>query len=268
MELVIKEFKQVKAIDFNYEEIKKELEKKLSKYQGLVYNEESIKEAKTDRADLNKLKKAINDKKIEVKKDFMQPYTDFEDKVKELMELIDKPILEIDTQIKNFEETQREEKRKAIEVIFDEKVNELKDIVKLEVIFDEKWLNATTTIKSVETDIDTKLNKIRNDLKVISELGSEFETELTSQYLKHFDLGQVITENNRLKEQKENLNKLKEKQEVIREEKAKEVATTKVEITEEDILKTYTLEITGTVPQFEKLKEFMDLNKMTYKKVK
>ena len=40
-------------------------------------------------ASLRKLKKAMNDRRIEIKKTFMAPYTNFEAQVKELDKLID-----------------------------------------------------------------------------------------------------------------------------------------------------------------------------------
>lgn len=55
MELVIKTDLDSfpKLIEFNYPELKGVLENSLMKYQGLVYGEDEIKNAKADRAALN-----------------------------------------------------------------------------------------------------------------------------------------------------------------------------------------------------------------------
>ena len=53
------------SIDFNFEEIKSELEEKLIKYKNLVVTEDGIKAAKADKAKLNKLAAAIEDKRKE-----------------------------------------------------------------------------------------------------------------------------------------------------------------------------------------------------------
>lgn len=58
----------LKAIEWNYEELKAELSQKLEDYKGLVYTEEQIKEAKADRAKLNALATAIDSKRKEIKK--------------------------------------------------------------------------------------------------------------------------------------------------------------------------------------------------------
>lgn len=58
MELKVNEVEIPKVIEFNYKELKSELEEKVSHYETLVYTDEQIKEAKSDRANLNKLKKS------------------------------------------------------------------------------------------------------------------------------------------------------------------------------------------------------------------
>ena len=81
-ELKINEMQELEPIKFNYEEIKQELALQLQKYKNIVFEESDIQEAKKTRADLNRLKKQVNDKKIEVKNEFIKPYTDFETKIK------------------------------------------------------------------------------------------------------------------------------------------------------------------------------------------
>ena len=89
-----------KTIDFNFEELKGQLAESLALYTGLVVTEDGIKGAKEDRAKLNKLREAMENKRKEVKRECMAPYTDFEAKVKELVGLIDQPIAAIDAQLK------------------------------------------------------------------------------------------------------------------------------------------------------------------------
>ena len=106
MELIIHKPKEedfVQSIEFNYDELKVELQKSLEKYKGITYNDEQIKIAKQDRAKLNKFKNALNEKKKDLKKKCLEPYEAFEVKIKELMGMVDDPIDEIDKQIKSFE---------------------------------------------------------------------------------------------------------------------------------------------------------------------
>ena len=50
----------VKEIQWNNEELKAEISEKMQDYKNLVFTEETIKEAKKDRANLNKLKNAAH----------------------------------------------------------------------------------------------------------------------------------------------------------------------------------------------------------------
>ena len=58
----------VEEIKWNNEELKAEIAAKMKDYRGLVFTEESIAEAKKDRANLNKLKSAFEDERKRVKK--------------------------------------------------------------------------------------------------------------------------------------------------------------------------------------------------------
>lgn len=99
----------VEEIKWNNEELKAEIAAKMKDYRGLVFTEESIADAKKDRANLNKLKSAFEDERKRVKKLCMEPYNKFEQQVKEVTALIEEPIRLIDSQIKEVE--QRKKKR-------------------------------------------------------------------------------------------------------------------------------------------------------------
>ena len=73
MELKMNEYQLPEKILFNYEELKQELTEKVAHYETLVYTDDQIKEAKADRANLNRLKKALNDERIRREKNL--PYT-------------------------------------------------------------------------------------------------------------------------------------------------------------------------------------------------
>ena len=61
-------------IDFNFEDMKSELSIKLKQYNALVVTEDSIKSAKDDKAQLNKLRTAIENKRKEIKNQCLAPY--------------------------------------------------------------------------------------------------------------------------------------------------------------------------------------------------
>ena len=212
-ELKINEMQELEPIKFNYEEIKQELALQLQKYKNIVFEESDIQEAKKTRAYLNRLKKQVNDKKIEVKNEFIKPYTDFETKIKEIISMIDEPCLEIDKQIKAFEEKQKELKKQEILKIYEENIKDLKEILSLQKIWNEKWLNATYKIRDIELEILGTINKVKTDLKVIEDMKSEFEIQLKDKYLLTLDLTSVMQEKSRLEKIKE-ITESKKQQEI------------------------------------------------------
>ena len=203
LRLVISPLQKMEAIKFNYEELKGGLTASLERYQNLVYTPENIKEAKDDRATLNALKKSLNDEKIKIKKEFMVPYDDFEAKIKELIELVDKPASEIDKQVKVFEEQEKAKKREAIKTIYSENIGAYAELISLEKLYDPRWENKTYKETDITKEIQDVVKKADSDLKVIVDLKSEFEFQIKDTYFKTLDLGQALIENQRLEKQKE-----------------------------------------------------------------
>ena len=115
MQLKVNEVKLPAPITFNYEELKQELLLKAETYASLVYTEDQIQAAKKDRADLNRLKKALNDERMKREREYMQPFSEFKAQINEIISIIDKPCAVIDRQVKAFEEQKKAEKLKAIE---------------------------------------------------------------------------------------------------------------------------------------------------------
>lgn len=205
MELVIytpKEDQFIKAIDFNYEEIRQEMVARLAQYQGLVYTEENIKDAKLDRANLNKFKDAIEAKRKEIKKQCLAPYEAFEKKIKDLTALIDAPVLAIDGQVKAFEQAQKDEKKAQIQGYYSSVIGNLAALLPFERVFSDKWLNTTFKLKEAFAAIDAAIERTTSDLQTIADLKSEFELQVKDMYLRTLDLSAALNEKTRLEQQK------------------------------------------------------------------
>ena len=197
MELKIYENHEQKEIKWNNEELKAEIAEKVKDYKNLVYTDNQIKDAKADRAKLNKLVKALEDKRKEVKKECLLPYEKFEKQIKEVVEIINEPIALIDGQVKEYEEQKKKEKQEQIEKMFEEK--NIFDWLKFEKIFDTKWLNATTSIQKIESEIDEKVAKIDVEIATLQSL-KEFAFEAIETYKNCLDLSRAIAEGQRLAE--------------------------------------------------------------------
>jgi len=286
MQLVIytpKEDEFIQEINFNHVEIKAELAQRLEKYKGLVYSESSIKDAKTDRASLNKFKDAIETRRKEIKKQCLKPYEDFEAKVKEIVSMIDQPILAIDGQIKAFEQAKKDEKTEAIKGFYTDSAGGLTELVPFEKVFNPRWLNVTCKESDIRKEITELFAKIEADLKVITELQSEYELQIKDTYLRAFDLTTALQEKKRLEEQAARLAEHKRQQEEKRQAFEAQKTTTqippqpsikpenevvlkpKVEPTEKVFMVEF--RIWATTEQLRALKEFLSENGIKYGKV-
>ena len=197
MELRVNEVAIPEKIDFNYEELKAELTSKVSFYETLVYTDDQIKDAKADKANLNKLKKALNDERIRREKEYMQPFNVFKAQINEIIGIIDKPIAVIDEQVKAYDEKRKAEKQKAIEELF--ATIGFQNFVTLEKIWDPKWLNASTSMKSIEDQMKSKMYEIGNGVLTLSQL-PEFGFEATEVFKETLDINKAISEAKRMSE--------------------------------------------------------------------
>lgn len=195
MELKVNEVIIPEKITFNYDELKRELTEKVSMYETLVYTDENIKEAKADRANLNRLKKTLNDEKIRREKEYMVPFNAFKAKMNEIISIIDKPVAIIDKQVKEFEEKQKQEKRAAIEEVFG--TIGFQTFVTLDMIFNDTWLNASTSLKSIEEEMKQLMYRFSTDLLTLNNL-PEFGFEAVEVYKTTLDINKAISEAQRM----------------------------------------------------------------------
>lgn len=220
---------QMGVITGNFDAIKAQLESEMAEYKGKTFTEETKKKAKEDLADLRKLKKNVNTRKLEVKKAYMKPYDDFEEKVKELICVIDEPIGLIDGQVKEFEEKRINERKAAIEELYDGIVEEeLRDYIPLERIYGDKWTNATTTMKSIREDISAVVMKTQQDIMTIKAMKSEKEEEALHLYMNNNNLAVSIQFLTRYEQEKAEILKKREKEERERRERELEAERERV----------------------------------------
>lgn len=218
MELRIEQYQLPEKILFNFEELKKEITAKTAHFETLVYTEEQIKDAKADKAALNKLKKALNDECIKREREYMQSFNEFKGQINEIIGIIDRSVIAVDKQVKAYEEHTKQLKKEAIIGIYEGfGFPEWVDFYK---IFDEKWLNATVKEKAIEEALRSRFEQIAADLATLASL-PEFGFEASEEYKRTLDINRAIAEGRRLAE----IQKRKAEQEAAR--KAAEEAEAK-----------------------------------------
>lgn len=131
----------------------------VSRYKDLVITEDQVKEIKKDMAEINKAKQRIDKARIEAVKAVSAPIKAFETKIKEICGIFDDAYNSLGNQVKEFEETEREQKRDQIKDLWKEKINAASDAYpnmsgKFTVQFPANWLNKSYSLKSIDREID------------------------------------------------------------------------------------------------------------------
>ncbi len=224
MELKIKQVTFPEAIEFNFDELKQEITERTSAYVNLIYDDSQIREAKRDVANLRKFTKALSDERIRVKKDLLKPYEDFEKKINELTGIVNAAIRNIDSQIKQSEEQKKKEKYAQIKAYWFELVgaDRIPAGTSFTQLFDNRWLNASVSLKSVCDEMNSKVEQIEKDLASLSNL-PEFAFEAIEVYKSTLDMNKAISEGMRLAE----IQKRKAEAERLRAEQEAELAKMK-----------------------------------------
>lgn len=217
-ELKFNVVQSIGEITANFDEFKNQVSQELEKYKSKEFTEDTKKDAKKDLAELRKKKAAVNERRIEVKKEYMKPYDEFEAKVKELITLIDEPITLIDYKVKEFEEKRINERKEEIQLAYEEIVpDELQDYIPLERIYGKKWTNAGTKMKDIREELTSRVATTNADINAIKAMRSEKEETALNFYMENNNLASAIKYLSDYETQKAEILKRKEAEEAAEE---------------------------------------------------
>ena len=162
------------SFEENFEAVKKQIEDMVAPYEGYEVTEGNLKDAKALHAELSKMEKEIDQKRIAVKKKYMEPCDAFEVKANELKALITEKRTPIKSQIDGFEERRVEEKKALIEGLWhDAAVRKLND--DMAGIFlgsafcscEKGWLNKGTTKKEISAAMEERVDEFMRGMDAI-----------------------------------------------------------------------------------------------------
>lgn len=201
-ELQIANLENTEITTWDFPMIKAELQRRLDTYASIVYTDESIKDAKNDRATLNKVKKAIDDARKAYKAKCLAPYEALEPQIKELLDLVEGQKNLIDGTVKDFEERQREAKEQEVKKYYDRKAVSLVGYADAlyPKLFDKKWVNASKTKAKYEEEVQAAINGAAADIKAIQALNSPFVDTLFEVYVDTLSMDQVQAKQKELEE--------------------------------------------------------------------
>ena len=186
--------------------------------------------AKKDRATLNSSSKAISATRIDIVKRAMERFgiSEMETRCKKLEKDIATASAALDAIVKEKEEEEKRVKKAQIEEFW---ACQNFDLVPLEKVFDQKWLNKTAKNKDIFSEIEKKVETIYRDIKTLEELPDA--DVLKQLYLDTLDLGSAIRKGEELKAYREKL--AAEERERADREARKALQTQQVDLAHEEI---------------------------------
>lgn len=220
----------VGSISTNFEELKSSLRDQMEVYSSLEVTEDNKKERKADIATLRKIQKAVSSEYSSIRKEFMKPIDALKKSVDELNGIIEEPIRLLDGQVKEFEERQRLEKKHAIVEYFNSKIGDID--ISIDQIYDSKWENATTSMKSVKTDIDDMIGHITDNINLINSMSSDKREDAMNNYLATLDIAASLTMINRYEQQKREIEERMKKEQELKQQR--DLETERQRIREEE----------------------------------
>lgn len=174
----------------------------LERYTPENYSEDNVDQAKADRAILNKAAKDLNDRRIQLERDWNAPLQEFKSIIGDTVKMISEGSAKIDAVVKGVESRAKAEKRAAIEELWDRKGITLLPLSKL---WDDKWLNKTKRLPAVEKEIGEKLLKIEAELDTLAAVDTEDGDVLRAYYLDCLDLQRTLAYSATLKNNRQRL---------------------------------------------------------------
>ena len=190
------------------------------KHYDYVVTENTYEQAKKDRAQLNSIVKMVSDERKRVEDDLFSEWKEDKKNIMDIEKKIKQCADSLGQGITDIEDALKEEKRKHIyeawQTLLDSKGNgEQYDLTPK---FNEKWLNKTTSNKSIEKDLNAIYDKIIQDLGFMETFLPNDETDIAQikeVYFQDYDLMRAKVKADDLKRIRETVERQKQKEEQI-----------------------------------------------------
>lgn len=280
----------------NYDAMKDLVEDYAFRYQGLVFTKDDKYGATKARSELLALRNAIDDERKNVKRIYNAPFEEFEEKVKALTSMIDDPLEDIRSGLREIDEAERTERQEALNAYLSNKLADegisIDDLEK-----SGRWLNKgmwtddleprKELVQGVNKAIREAVNEKEHhemQVKVLTEFCKAQDVDPAGwvSQLEHRDAMEVIDLINLARKRKEQLakeqeEKKKEQNEFTRkqqeahdftEEVKSSIKTTAENVSDRQFeeakpeLITNKIEVTGTFEQLHKLNNFLSANQI------
>ena len=173
-----------------------------------VSNSDLLQQAKRERAWLNAQSKDLNQRRIALKKRYMEPYERFESALKPIIARIDNVSKLIDTAIKAQEAAEKQAKYDTMKEFYEDFAGLLAPVLPFEkVLAGEKWLNKTCT--TWQTELENKVSKIAREWDTLKGAHLTYEKDAERVFFDTLDLGTAMDKAREIEEQNRRIAELK-----------------------------------------------------------
>lgn len=191
------EHPELPAIRWNEDEVRQNLTEMLAAYTGRVYTPETIKDAKADRASVNKLDKQLSDAARSAKTFYMKPLEEFLQSTKQMQAQCKAVSGAIDQQVKAVEEAERQDKQDALRAVYTDCIGELRELIPFDRLLVPQWLNKTYDLAKASRELRKSVETRREELRLIRETCGEDAEACTTEYLRELNLNASLVEHSR-----------------------------------------------------------------------
>ena len=191
------EHTELPAIRWNEAEVQQNLTEMLAAYTGRVYTPDTIKDAKADRAAVNKLDKQLSDAARSAKAFYMKPLEEFLQSAKQMQGQCKAVSGAIDQQVKAVEEAERQDKADALRAVYADCIGELREMIPFDRLLVPQWLNKTYDLAKAGRELRKSVEPRREELRLIRETCGEDAEACTTEYLRELNLNAALVEHSR-----------------------------------------------------------------------
>lgn len=176
----------------DYDQLKAKVLEDVSVFKGIIISEDNLDEAPKWRAELNKKAKRISDFRIAFEKDFKKRIEKSTSQLKELASFYADASSNIDVQVKEFDEKRKQEKNAAIGKIYEDCIEDMREFLPLEKLYNDKWGNKGFSLADIEKEIKSRVATTKDSIEAIQTLGTKYESQMISAYLARFDMSDAL----------------------------------------------------------------------------
>lgn len=185
----------------NLDEVQDNIDGLLAMYTGRVYTADEIKGAKADRAQVNKWDKQLADAATTIKKHYLERADPVLDRIAAMRRQVKEVSAAIDRQVKAVEDGEREDKRRALELIYRDAAGEdLAPLVPFARLMEERWLNKSMSLAAAGRELRKAVATRREELRMIRTTCGEDAEACVTEYLRGLSLNDALNECQRRKD--------------------------------------------------------------------